>query len=228
MKWLIAAVLAAGAVFGTPVGVPSAAADGCSDIEVVFARGMGDPVGPGPVGAAFTDSLRSKVNGRSVGVYGVNYPADVNFLRVSDGVADATNHIQWLAANCPATRVVLGGFSEGAAVVDILAGANLPGLNAIPALGAIPYVSDVLPALGSAAPLPADLNDRVAAVAVFGNPLGKISGALNAASPVFGARTIDLCYPGDPICSEGKDLSLHHQYVPALTDQAATFVAGLV
>ena len=221
-------MLAAGAVFGTPVGVPSAAADGCSDIEVVFARGMGDPVGPGPVGAAFTDSLRSKVNGRSVGVYGVNYPADVNFLRVSDGVADATNHIRWLAANCPATRVVLGGFSEGAAVVDILAGANLPGLNSIPALGAIPYVSDVLPALGSAAPLPADLNDRVAAVAVFGNPLGKISGALNAASPVFGARTIDLCYPGDPICSEGKDLSLHHQYVPALTDQAATFVAGLV
>ena len=79
-------------------------------------RGMGDPVGPGPLGAAFADSLRSKLAGRSVGVYGVNYPADVNFLRVSDGVADATNHIQWLAANCPATKVVLGGFSEGAAV----------------------------------------------------------------------------------------------------------------
>ena len=92
------------------------------DVEVVFARGMGDPVGPGPLGAAFADSLRSKLAGRSVGVYGVNYPADVNFLRVSDGVADATNHIQWLAANCPATKVVLGGFSEGAAVVDVLAG----------------------------------------------------------------------------------------------------------
>ena len=76
-------------------------------------------------------------------------------------------------------------------------------------------------------PLPADLNDRVAAVAVFGNPLGKVSGPLNTASPVFGARTIDLCYPGDPICSEGKNMTLHHQYVPGDTDQAATFVANL-
>jgi cutinase len=227
-RFLCAAAQSAGVVYAATSAIPSAAADGCSDVEVVFARGMGDPVGPGPLGAAFADSLRSKLAGRSVGVYGVNYPADVNFLRVSDGVADATNHIQWLAANCPATKVVLGGFSEGAAVVDILAGANLPGLNAVPALGAIPYVNEVLPAIGSTAPLPADLNDRVAAVAVFGNPLGKVTGPLTAASPVFGARTIDLCYPGDPICSEGKNMTLHHQYVPGDTDQAATFVAGLL
>ena len=164
--WLCAFALVAGVVLGAPWGTQSAGADPCSDIEVVFARGLGDPAGPGPLGAAFADSLRSKVGSRSVGVYGVNYAADINFLRVSDGVADATNHVRWLASNCPGTRVVLGGFSEGAAVVDILAGATLPGLSAIPALGAIPYVGDVMPALGSAAPLPADLADRVAAIAV--------------------------------------------------------------
>lgn len=226
--WLCAFAVVAAMGLGQPVSTPSAAADPCSDIEVVFARGLGDPPGPGPLGAAFADSLRSKVGSRSVGVYGVNYAADINFLRVADGVADATNHVRWLASNCPGTKVVLGGFSEGAAVVDILAGATLPGLNAIPALGAIPYVGDVMPALGSAAPLPADLADRVAAIAVFGNPLDKVSGPLNSQSPVYGARTIDLCYPGDPVCSEGENMTVHHQYVPGMTDQAASFVAGLV
>ena len=161
-------------------------------------------------------------------MYGVNYSADMNVLRVADGVADATNRVRWLASNCPGTRVVLGGFSEGAAVADILAGATLPGLNAIPALGAIPYVGDVMPSLGSAAPLPPDLADRVAAIAVFGNPLDKVSGPLSSQSPVYGPRTIDLCYPGDPVCSEGENMSVHHQYVPGMTDQAASFVAGLV
>ncbi len=226
--WLCAFALVVGMVLGHPASTPSAAADPCSDIEVVFARGLGDPPGPGPLGAAFADSLRSKVAGSSVGVYGVNYAADINFLRVSDGVADATNHVRWLAANCPGTRVVLGGFSEGAVVIDILAGATLPGLSAIPALGGLPYVGDVLPALGSAAPLPADLADRVAAIAAFGNPLDKVSGPLSSQSPVYGPRTIDLCYRGDPVCGEGNDMSLHHQYVPGLTDQAASFVSGLV
>lgn len=214
-----------------PIGIPSAAAD-CPDIEVVFARGSGDELGPGPLGAAFSDSLRSQVGGRSVGVYGVNYPADINFLKVADGVADATNHVRWMAANCPNTRIVLGGFSQGAAVVDILAGTPVPGLNAIPALTLIPGLNAVpqglLPNFADAAPMPGDLVDRVAAVAVFANPLGKVSGPL--ASPVFGGRVIDLCNPGDPICSDGNDMNAHraYAYVPGMTDQAATFVAGLV
>ena len=62
------------------------------------------------------------------------------------------------------------------------------------------------------------------------NPLGKILGPLNALSPIFGARTIDLCNPTDPICGEGDldNRAAHHQYVPGMTDQAAAFVAGLV
>jgi cutinase len=45
---------------------------------------------------------------------------------------------------------------------------------------------------------------------------------------VYGGRTIDLCTPGDPVCSDGNDMSSHHLYVPGMTDQAASFVAGLV
>ena len=141
-----AAMLTAGAMLGVPVGIPSAAAQPCPDIDVTFARGLGDAPGPGPLGDAFINSLRSKVGGRSVGAYGVNYPATSNFLTVSDGVADATNHVNDMIANCPATRLVLGGFSEGAAVVDFLVGAapSVPAIPGVPGIpGGLPPLPDI-------------------------------------------------------------------------------------
>ena len=166
-----------------------------------------------------------------MGAYAINYAATMNFLRAAEGAADANNHVQFMVANCPATRLVLGGFSQGAAVIDLMGGVA-PGLGAIPGVGAIPGLAAV-PGLdlgAVAAPLPPEAADHVAAVAVFGNPLGKILGPLNVLSPVFGSRTIDLCNPTDPICGEGDlgNRAAHHQYVPGMTDQAAAFVAGLV
>ena len=204
--------------------IPSAAADGCPDIEVVFARGTNDAPGVGPVGQAFIDSLRSKVGGRSVGQYAVNYAATMNFLRVADGVNDANNHVQFMMGACPATRLVLGGFSQGAAVIDMLLGVDPTG--AVPGVGSIPGID-----LSSvAAPLPPEAADHVAAVATFGNPFDKVMGPLPGQTPVYGARTIDLCNAGDGICGPGSisDTGPHHQYVPGGTSQAASFAAGLL
>lgn len=213
------------------VSVPSARAQDCSEIEVVFARGTGDAPGVGQVGQAFVDSLRTKVGGRSVGVYAVDYPATMNFLQAADGAADANARVQSLAAECPASRIVLGGFSQGAAVVDLMVGVS-PALSAIPGVAAIPGL-DAVPGVnlaGLTAPLPSAAADHVAAVAVFGNPLGKVKGSLAQFAPGYGGRTIDLCNAGDPICGEGElsNDAAHHQYVPARTDEAAVFVASLV
>jgi cutinase len=228
---LCAAALTGAALLATTISPPPAAAQGCPDIEVVFARGTNDPPGPGPVGQAFTDSLRSKVGGRAVGLYAVNYAATMNFLRVADGVNDANNHVNFMIANCPATRLVLGGFSQGAAVIDLLVGASLgagaiPGLGGIPGLGAIPN----LDLGGVAPPLSPDAANHVAAVATLGNPIDKASGPLNGQAGVYGSRTIDLCNAGDPICGPGNmnDMAAHHAYIPGGTDQAASFAAGLV
>jgi cutinase len=208
-NWICAATLTAGAVLIT---FPSATADPCPDIEVVFARGTGDAPGIGAVGQSFTDSVRAKVGERSVGVYAVNYAATMNFLLVADGVADANAHVMYMVGNCPATRLVLGGFSQGATVIDVMTVGAVPGLDFV------------------AAPLPPEAVDHVAALAVFGNPMDKILGPLNAISPVYGPRTIDLCNANDPICGEGDldNRTAHHQYIPAMTDQAAAFVAGMV
>ena len=228
---LLAAALAFVAMSFAPNGIPTAAAQGCPDVEVIFARGTNDPPGIGIVGQGFVDALRAKVAPRTVGAYAVNYAATFNFLRAAEGATDANNHAQFMASTCPNTRLVLGGFSQGAVVIDLMLGvapnvSALAGASAIPGLNYVPGLD--LNAL--ATPMPSDAANRVAAVAVFGNPLGRVMGPLNVLSPAFGARTIDLCNPNDPICDKG-DLSNrapHHQYVPGMTDQAAAFVAGLV
>ncbi|MCB1291885.1 MAG: cutinase family protein [Mycobacterium sp.] len=104
---------------------------------------------------------------------------------------------------------------QGAAVVDMLMG--------IPPLGN--KVGDV----GSAPPLPHSLADRVAAVAVFGNPATKFGNPVSAAMIPFAGKAIDLCADGDPICSQGRNPFAHTSYEKSnLVGQAAGFVAGLL
>ncbi len=202
-------MMVAAATAGPVSLTPTAAADDCPDIEVVFARGTDEPPGLGRVGQAFVDSLRGKVGGRGVGAYAVNYPATYDFLAVADGANDASGHIQWMMANCPNTRLVLGGYSQGAAVIDVIAAIPVPGI-------------------GFNAPLPPDAPEHVAAIAVFGNPSAKVGLPLTS-SPVWGPRAIDLCNGGDPVCSGGDDIPAHSNYGPTgFTNQAASFVAGLL
>ena len=176
---------------------PTAAAVPCPDIEVVFARGTAEPSGIGRVGQAFTDALSSQVGGRTVTSYAVNYPASYDFLTTADGAADATNHIASMALQCPSTKIVLGGYSQGAAVVDMLAG--------------VPPLGNKIGEIGSAPPLPVGSTVLVSSVAVFGNPATKFGNPLSSVGQ-FAGRAIDLCKDGDPICSDGRNPFAHRGY----------------
>ncbi len=123
--------------------------------------------------------MRQQTN-KSIGTYGVNYPANGDFLAAADGANDASDHIQQMASACRATRLVLGGYSQGAAVIDIVTAAPLPGL-------------------GFTQPLPPAADDHIAAIALFGNPSGRAGGLMSALTPQFGSKTINLCNNGDPI-----------------------------
>jgi cutinase len=192
--------------------VPSATAQVCPDVLVVFARGTGEPAGIGRVGQAFVDALRPQIGGRTLSTYGVNYPATYDFAMASDGAVDASAYMVNFVQSCPSSRIVLGGFSQGAAVVDMLAG--------------VPPLGNRVGAIGPA--LPAGLSPNVAAVAVFGNPATKFGNPVSA-DGLFAGRAIDLCKDGDPICSDGRNPFAHSDYVSAgLANQAANFVAGLV
>jgi len=185
----------------------TAADQSCSAVEVVFARGTGEPDGVGRVGQAFIDSLRQQLGATSVGVHAVDYPASRDFMRAVDGANEASAFVQQTAAACPDTRIVLGGYSQGAAVMDIITVADQP-------------------IFGFNAPMPPEVASHVAAVAVFGNPANRVKGPLTAISPLYGDKAIDLCNGADPVCSDGNDVAAHSLYGESgLAAQAATFVA---
>jgi cutinase len=137
-------------------------------------------------------------------VYAVDYPATRDFNNSTPaGANDASTHIQSMAANCPSTRMVLGGYSQGAGVIDLATTA-----------------------------LPVPVADHVAAAALFGGPRSAFAdrlspGPLPTIGAPYAAKTIDLCVPNDPICSDGWDMGAHVAYVQTgMVNQAASFAAS--
>lgn len=204
----------------------TASAQQCPEVEVVFARGTGEPPGIGNVGQAFVDALRWQLYGRSVGVYAVNYPASSDFgggpaftRTVVDGVRDAGVRVEFMAAACPTTKIVLGGYSQGAVVAGFATSAVTPA---------------GLPAESVPAPLPPEAADHVAAVALFGTPSGpsvlKYGAPVVAVGPAFAAKTIQLCAPGDPVCMSPPvpgAIDGHGQYpFNGMTGEAAAFAVS--
>jgi cutinase len=202
------ALAATWAFIAVTVAIPSAAAEPCPDVEVVFARGTGEAPGVGAIGQPFVDALRAQAGAKSVGVYAVNYPATNDFANsLAAGANDAGDHVQSTAGNCPNTKVVLGGFSQGASVVDTITQT-----------------------------MPPAVADHVAAVAVFGNPrsahaVSLFGGApLPVISPLYAPKTIDKCVPDDPICAEPFNpfaFFAHDSYAfNGMANDAAKFAVG--
>ena len=211
----VGAVLAAAAVTlpaaVLPSGIPGAVAANCPPVQVVFARGRYESPGTGVLGNAFVNALQSKVS-KNIGVYAVRYPADT---QIDIGANDMSHHIQDMVNNCPDTRLVLGGYSLGAAVTDVVLAA--------------PFA-----AFGFDSPLPPGVDQHVAAVALFGNGSQWV-GPITNFNPIYNDRTIELCHGADPVCNpadpntwkENWPQPLANAYISAgMANQAADFVAG--
>ena len=200
-------VVTAWALLNAPLASPTAAADPCSDVSVVFARGTHQEPGLGNIGQAFVDSLTSQLGGKSVDVYAVNYPANDDYHNSANaGASDASAHIQGVVASCPNSRIVLGGYSQGSTVIDLATNS-----------------------------MPASVADHVAAVALFGEPTSQFSGMLwggqplPTINPAYGSKVTSVCAPDDPICSGGGNIIAHVSYIDAgMTAQAATFAANKI
>jgi cutinase len=198
---LLGAAVAFPALLSAPI--PFAAAQppppGCPDVQVVFARGTGEPVGVGGIGQSFVDAVRAQAAPRSVDVYPVNYLASDNFddriefaRTVVDGIRDAGTKVESTAAACPNTRIVLGGFSQGAAVAGFVTSAEIP--QDVPA-----EYRNYVPN-----PLPTEVADHVAAVVLIGTPSTDFLRDKGAPPIVIGTsyagKTLQLCANGDTIC----------------------------
>ena len=212
-----AAVLVAGGLLVGPstlpggIAIPSASA-ACPQVEVIFARGRLESPGVGVLGNAFVNALRSKVKNKNIGVYAVRYPAD---NEIDVGGNDMSAHIQNMANACPDTRIVLGGYSLGAAVTDVVL--------------ALPFGF-----FGFDNPLPAGMDQKIAAVALFGNGAAWM-GPITNLSPLYSDRTIEMCHGADPICNPADPNTWEQNWVDhaarayidaGMVNQAADFVAG--
>jgi len=207
-----------------PAGIPSADADpvasapaaACPDAEVVFARGTTEAPGVGGIGQAFIDSLQARLKGKSLWTYAVDYPASTDWPTAAQGVIDAADRLREMAAKCPVTKMVLGGYSQGAAVMGYVTAAAIPPGYAVP------------PAITG--PMPPEVADHVAAVALFGEPsprfLNRINAPPIAIGPLYAPKMIQQCISDDPVCSmDGSNPAAHGEYVAnGMVDQAADFV----
>jgi cutinase len=170
------------------------------------------------MGQAFVDDLRSRLGGRSVGVYAVDYPASPDFPTAVQGITDASTHVQEMAMNCPDTKLVLGGYSQGAAVMGFVTTELVP---------------DGVSASEVPAPMPADIATHVSAVTLLGTPSERFMDVIKQPSvtigPLYQSKTLELCVPNDFVCSTGNDIGAHARYVTdGLVLQAADFAASKV
>ena len=204
---------------GTATPLAQAATDSCPAVEVVFARGTLEAPGVGATGQAFVNALTARLPGKTVETYGVNYPASLNFGQAADGIVDAANKVQSIAATCPTTKIVLGGYSQGAAVAGYTTTDSVPDGYALPA--------------GVSGPMPAAIASHVAAVVLFGTPDPWFMGLVDRDAPPFTIgqlytpKTLQLCVTGDPVCFPGGlTRSAHSAYKDnGMAGQAADFAA---
>jgi cutinase len=153
----------------------------------------------------------------------VNYSATLDFSMAAGGVVDASRRIEDIVARCPAARIVLGGYSQGAAVAGYTTTDTVPDGFALPD--------------GITGPMPPAIASHVAAVILFGTPSDQFLNLIDRDAPpivigqLYTDKTLRLCADQDPVCAPtgGLDVAAHNAYRSnGMVEQAADFAARAV
>ncbi|KAI9743231.1 MAG: hypothetical protein M1818_003077 [Claussenomyces sp. TS43310] len=117
----------------------------CKQLTVIFARGTSEPGNVGfSTGPAWFDTFLGLIGLDALAFQGVDYSASVNgFLQGGDlaGISLMASLVQQALSKCPATKVVMSGYSQGGQIVH-----------------------------RAAALLPSTTMSQVSAVVIFGDP----------------------------------------------------------
>ncbi|KAJ0131838.1 Cutinase, partial [Colletotrichum tanaceti] len=119
----------------------------CRRVTLIWARGTtqsGNVGDAGSEGPAFFNALASRVGASNLAVQGVDYPASIfGFLAGGDAAGSTTmaNLVARAVTQCPSTKIVLSGYSQGGQLVH-----------------------------NAASKLTAAQTNRISAVLIFGDP----------------------------------------------------------
>ena len=246
MRRLGLAVLVAGMALAGLAAGTAAAAPGCGDFHWIGAAGSGQRDGAGlnangGMGAVVFQSYQQlqaelAATGQTITAEAVQYPAApvplngglggwMDFMdSVENGTDAAADQFEAFTERCPATKVVLAGYSQGAMVIH----RNLDDLADDPHVAAALLIAD-----GDR--LPADTTINLGSTAIAPG-LGKgvaqehsflASAPTSPLPPEIGARTVSVCDVGDPVCDYDPDtttdatspaaLAIHTSYAPAVS-----------
>ncbi|KAK7416745.1 hypothetical protein QQZ08_011886 [Neonectria magnoliae] len=194
-------------------------------VHVIVARASQEAPGPGmigPVAAMVLERIPAS------DMIPLDYPALLNPYVPSQtaGVANLTKMIQGFVEDCPETKIVLMGYSQGAHVtLDVLCGASEEGFP-------------------NTEPLPSDVTDQIAAVVLMGDPSFTAGQPYNVGTSkgngIFPRqrpegcqsvqdRIFSVCDAGDVFCEAGsKSLAVHLSYVANWGEAAADWAVSMV
>ncbi|TDZ16226.1 Acetylxylan esterase 2 [Colletotrichum orbiculare MAFF 240422] len=209
---------------GASALVPRQAAGCATGVHMIVARASTERPGPGIIGGV-ANRVQSQIPGSDM--VSVDYPAQLNPYQPSQraGVTAMTKLVQDYATQCPQSKMVLMGYSQGAHVTaDVLCGTSEPNFPATQ-------------------PVAADIADKIAAVVLMGDPSHVPSQPFNkgtaknngvfprgdsAACGALASRMASFCDSGDTFCDSGNSLQVHMGYVRRSGDAAASFIVGMV
>ncbi|CEI39834.1 unnamed protein product [Fusarium venenatum] len=176
----------------------------CRPVTMIYARGttqagnVGDSAAVGPV---LFNNLASRIGLNNLAVQGVTYPANIaGYLAGGDAAGSRTmaTLIAQAASQCPSTKIIISGYSQGAQLVHNAAGM-----------------------------LSASVTNRVTAdvcaAVTFGDPKRN-----QAFGTIPSARTRVFCRAGDNICDGGIIVTPAHSQYQQDAPAAAEWIAARV
>ncbi|KAJ7155239.1 cutinase [Mycena filopes] len=167
----------------------------CRPVTFIFARGTSEDGNVGSdVGPPVIDDLRAALGADGIAVQGVDYDASIlGYLEGGSpsGAVTMAGLINLAASKCPTTKIVLGGYSQGAQVTH-----------------------------KAALQISAAVTARIAAVVLFGDPQRVGRTTLPPVGTIPAALVDSDCHNGDIICTGSGGAAEHLDYdedAPAAT-----------